>query len=271
MVLCYTYSYTIQLFYKLRLQIMIFLSFRIWKKVTRYVLMSICPHVHICIHLHMSICPWTWPYMDMWTFRHIWACGHNRTIVVVKVGDFVSLYVLSLYTFCHYTFCPFLPSVVICFVPVNLLSLWVMSLYTFCCNMFFFLYDSSWYILSLYTFFGHTLCPYTFCLFIRLVIVRFVSLYLLSLYIMSFQCFVVIRPVVICFVIICFFKEPPVWLSGEPSDLSGLEPDGLLWVVLRLLTSDYKNQPPPPDHLENHLSGLDQGDPPCAIWPLSAW
>ncbi len=51
---------------------------------------------------------------------------------------------------------------------------------------------------------------------------------------------------------------PHAWSSGKPYNLSGIEPNGLLWVALRLLASNKKDQPSPPDY-------LDQGDPP---WPV---
>ncbi len=47
--------------------------------------------------------------------------------------------------------------------------------------------------------------------------------------------------------------QPPAWPSQELSSLSGLEPDDPLWLVLRLLSSNNKDQPPLPNCLENHL------------------
>jgi hypothetical protein len=54
-----------------------------------------------------------------------------------------------------------------------------------------------------------------------------------------------------------YTDQPPTWLSWEPCDPSGLVPDSPLWVSLRLLASDKKDQPLPPDHLENFLSWVD--------------
>ncbi len=64
--------------------------------------------------------------------------------------------------------------------------------------------------------------------------------------------------------------QPPAWLSWEPSDLSGLKPDSLLLVILRLAASDNKN-PSLPDHLENHLIWVDSIKviPPLALSNMS--
>ncbi len=61
--------------------------------------------------------------------------------------------------------------------------------------------------------------------------------------------------------------QPHAWPSREPSNLSGLEPDDLTWVDIRLLASDNKDQPRPfwSSQEPSNLSGLYQDDP---AWPV---
>ncbi len=51
--------------------------------------------------------------------------------------------------------------------------------------------------------------------------------------------------------------QPHAWPSQEPSNLSGLEPDDPLWAVLRLLVSNNKDQPSLPKYLKNQLILVD--------------
>ncbi len=53
--------------------------------------------------------------------------------------------------------------------------------------------------------------------------------------------------------------QPPAWPSWEPTDLSGLKPDGPPWVCLALCIYDCLFQGPalPPDCPEKHLIWVD--------------
>jgi hypothetical protein len=67
--------------------------------------------------------------------------------------------------------------------------------------------------------------------------------------------------------------QPPALPSWEPSDLSGLKPDGLPWSSLVLSGFVCLSRGPPPFWLSRepfHLSELDMGSPPwlAAISPL---
>ncbi len=81
-------------------------------------------HMSKCPYVHMNMCT----YMDMWTFRHIWTYGHLDTYghmdIIEKDNSssyswrIFSYYMLYFLYLCRYMFCPFIPFVVILFVPL---------------------------------------------------------------------------------------------------------------------------------------------------------
>ncbi len=61
--------------------------------------------------------------------------------------------------------------------------------------------------------------------------------------------------------------QPPAWLSWERSDLSGLEPDSLLWVSFESWPLITRTSPPPHSSQEpSDLSGIIQGEPHLTLY-----